>query len=157
MAVDTPVGYDRVNRWGPWTPYSPTVSGTGSAKGNGTLNGYVRRSGSLLNYRIRFTLGSSSTIGNSGTTFSLPTDVTAVVEDDMFQCATGVLRDTGTAEYLGVLRATSGATGLTAYAIAAGGAYATYAAVLTAVPFTWASTDVMSFTGILEVEAPTYS
>ncbi len=156
MGVGSPVDYDRINRWGPWSPYSCTISGTGSAKGNGTLNAYVRRAGSLLNYRIRFTLGTTSTIGGAGTTFSLPPDVTAVVETDMFQCATGVLRDTGVAEYLGVLRATSGSAGLTAYAIGASGTYATYAAVLTAVPFTWGSTDVMAFTGVLEVASPVY-
>lgn len=156
MGLGSPVDYDRINRWGAWAPYTCTISGAGSAKGNGTLNAYVRRAGSLLNYRIRFTLGTTSTIGGSGTTFSLPPDVTAVAETDQFQCDTGVLRDTGVAEYLGVLRATNGSAGLTAYAIAAGGTYATYAAVLTSVPFTWGSTDVMAFTGVLEVAPPVY-
>lgn len=152
MAISTPAEIERIANWGAWAFYEPTISGAGSAKGNGVCNGYVRRAGSLLNYRLRFTLGTTSTIGGSGTTFSLPSGLTAVVESDQFQCAAGMLRDTGVAEYLGVLRATSGSAGLTAYAIATGGTYATFAAVLTAVPFTWGSTDVMAFTGVLELD-----
>jgi hypothetical protein len=157
MPIGSPEQLDRIARWGLWAFYEPTISGSGSAKGDGVCNGYVRRDGSLLNYRIRFTLGATSTIGGSGITFSLPTDVTAVVETDQFQCAAGVLRETGVAEYLGILRVTSGSAGLTAYAVGVGGTYATLAAVLTAVPFTWGSTDVMSFTGVCEVAPPTYS
>lgn len=139
------------SKLGAWTSYTPTISGTGSALGNGTLRGYYRREGTLLWLRVRWTLGSTSTVGGAGTSFALPSGMVAVTETDQFQTIPGVLRDTGTAEYFGLFRATTGATALTAYAIGAGGTYATIAAVLTTVPHTWANTDVMAFTGAIEI------
>lgn len=136
---------------GAWTPYTPTLSGTGTALGNGTLAGYYsREGGSKLHLRVRFTLGTTSTVGTT-ISFALPSGMTAVTETDGFQMFVGMERDTGTVEYLGIFRATSAGTSIVAYCVGTGGSYATVNAVSSTVPHTWASTDVLSFVGCIEI------
>lgn len=135
---------------GAWSAYTPTLGGTGTALGNGSLNGFYMRLGKLLILRVRFTLGSTSTVGST-LTFALPSGMTAVTQTDQFQMFPGMLRDTGTVEYLGMFRATSGSTAVTAYALGASGTYTSVNAVSSTVPHTWANTDVVSFVGIIEV------
>lgn len=135
---------------GAWTAFTPTLSGTGTALGNGTLAGFYLRLGKLLIVRVRFTLGSTSTVGTT-ISFALPSGMTAVTQTDQFQMFPGMLRDTGTVENFGMFRVTSGATAITAYCLGVGGTYATVNAVSSTVPHTWANTDVMSFVGVMEV------
>lgn len=54
-----------------WTSYTPSVSGTGSALGNGTITGHYIRVGKTVIAKIEFILGSTSTVG-SNLSFSLP-------------------------------------------------------------------------------------
>lgn len=133
---------------GPWLTYTPTV--TNGSVGNGTCNGYYRREGTTLHLRIRFTLGSTSTV-TGALTFSLPSGMTAVTETDGFQLLPAVLRDTGVAVYHGMGQVTSVATAITMYAQGAAGNYLTQNAVSATVPFAWGSTDVITVNGTIEV------
>lgn len=54
------------------TTYSPTVGGTGWAKGNGTLTGYYTTYGNRVQVAIQFVLGTTSTGGTGGLTLSAP-------------------------------------------------------------------------------------
>ena len=143
-------GTDISTPLGVWSAFTPTLSGTGTALGNGSLTGFYMKLGKLLFLRVRFTLGSTSTIGST-VSFALPAGLTAATETDQFQMFPGMLRDTGIAEYLGMFRAASGSTTITAYALGAGATYTTVNAVSSTVPHTWANTDVLSFVGAIEV------
>lgn len=133
----------------PWLTYTPTV--TNGSVGNGTIHGFFRREGTTLHLRIRFTLGSTSTI-TGALTISLPSGVTAVAETDGFQLLPAILRDTGTTVYHGIGQVTSGATSITMYAQGASGTFLTQNAISGTVPHTWASTDVITVNGTLEVQ-----
>lgn len=146
----TVAGVNLTTAFGSWTSYTPTIGGTGSANGNGTLTGYYMQLGKLLIVRVRWTLGTTSTVGTT-LSFALPSGMTAVTETDQFQMNVGMLRDTGTTEYLGTFRVTSGATAITAYALGAGGTYTSVNAVSSTVPHTWANTDVVSFVGLFQI------
>ncbi len=60
------------NAIGATSTYTPTVGGTGWAKGNGTLTGYYIDTGANVNLTIKFILGTTSTGGTGGLTFSVP-------------------------------------------------------------------------------------
>ena len=142
-------GVDVSTGLGAWTAYTPTIGG-GSTVGNGTANGYYAKLGKSLFLRLRFTLGSTSTIGAT-LTMSLPSGETAVTETDGFQLMPAILRDTGVVVYHGVGQVSSAATVVTFYAQGSGGTYLTQNAVTTTVPHTWGSTDVVTANGVVQV------
>jgi len=56
---------------GVWQSYTPSISGSGTALGNGSVTGRYTRIGDTVMFTAKFTLGSASTIG-SAVSFSLP-------------------------------------------------------------------------------------
>lgn len=57
-----------------WVAYTPAWVGTvNPTLGNGTLAGRYKRIGKTVLYRIRLTIGSTTTIGSGAYRFSLPT------------------------------------------------------------------------------------
>lgn len=55
-----------------WKAYTPVLSGTGWALGNGTATGLYVQMGETVHYRVSITFGSTSTFGAGQPTFSLP-------------------------------------------------------------------------------------
>lgn len=57
-----------------WTAYTPTwtSSGTAPAIGNGTLTGAYLKAGKLVVFRLKLTIGSTTTVGTSTYRFGLP-------------------------------------------------------------------------------------
>lgn len=52
--------------------YTPAIGGTGWAKGNGTLTGYYTSYGNRVQVVIKFVLGTTSSGGTGGLTFTAP-------------------------------------------------------------------------------------
>lgn len=137
---------------GGWDYYTPTITGSGTAVGSGGVcAGHFRRQGTTLHLRITWTLGTGSTVGSGGITFSLPSGMAAATETNGFQYLFGIFRDTGTTEYKGAARVSSGGSTVTCYAEVASATYVSYAATAVAVPHIWASTDVVEISGTIEV------
>ena len=65
---------------GSTSTYTPTVGGTGWTKGNGTLTGYYIDTGANVQLAIKFILGTTSTGGTGGLTFSVPVGTIATGE-----------------------------------------------------------------------------
>ena len=131
----------------PWQSWTPTW--TNVTVGNGTVVAAYGQIGKTVHFRLRFTLGSTSSI--SGTVvFSLP--VTAVAELSSGQgYEIGICKflDTGVAEYHAFTLIISTTTaGM--YALNSSGTYASASTVNATVPFAFGNTDVMLITGTYE-------
>lgn len=135
----------------PWLTYTPAITGTGTAVGNGTVLGAYRRDGSTLHLRVTWTLGSTSTVGTGGVTFSLPSGATAVTQTNTNQMCHAMYNDTGTIVYEGHAYVGSAGTTLQCNVWNVAGTYPTWTALAAAVPHTWANTDFINVNGTLEV------
>lgn len=141
---------------GAWLTYTPTITGAGTALGNGTITGAYSREGTTLRIQIVWTLGTTSTVGAGGVAFSLPSATTGVTRTNLFQQCSAMYNDTGTAIEAGVAYCGSGASTLVCNAFsyngaAAGVAYVGWSALSATVPHTWANTDFISVNGVIEV------
>lgn len=92
--------------------YVPTIAGTGWAKGNGTITASYFAAGNWVKVWIHFVLGTTSTGGSAGLTFTLPT---APVLDG---AGVSIVNKGGT-PYAGVCVASSGAGTLGVYSLTA--------------------------------------
>lgn len=117
MGVGSPVDYDRINRWGAWAPYTPTLTSTsggnpvtGAAPGG--VYGRMRRDGSRAACRgvVQFT--ATSTFGSGGEwRISLPTDwVVAGTPANAYQEGHGLCVPTAGAAYSLLVWAQPGTT-----------------------------------------------
>ena len=134
---------------GAWTNYTPTwsASPTPPAIGNGTIVGrYKELDGTTLAISIVVTMGTTTTFGSGGWTFTLPAGQTATARTQVFAAlctdVSAVVLHSATA------RVSSGGTTIDAI-IAADGSGSRV--VSNTIPFTWASTDVLVISGIIEV------
>lgn len=134
-----------------WTTFTPTVSGTGTAIGNGQAFGRYRRVGKTLDIRYRIILGTTSTVGSGGLNLSLPAGMAALTETDGFQYISGMFRDTGTFEYKGTGRIASAGTSFLCQAEDTSTAASILTATSATFPHTWASTDVVVLNGTIEI------
>lgn len=121
-----------------WTAYTPTASG-GLTVGNGTWGAAYMRIGKTIHVRVLFTLGSTSAVA-SAISVSLP----------VAQLVNGSVVLAGH-----VLDSSAGATGrLPASAVGNGagtvGVYTSGGSLTSTVPFTWATGDVIAFSGTYE-------
>jgi hypothetical protein len=131
---------------GAWTTYTPTLSGTGWAIGNGTAVGYHTQVGQIGHVRGSVTFGSTSTFGAAPPEISLPYTSRNANPAYWF---TVRLRDVSlTSNYIG---AGSLAANSNSLLIAKVGADGLAADVTSAVPFTWANGDIISFNITYEV------
>lgn len=128
-----------------WTAYTPswTSSGTAPAIGNGTITGAWSLVGKTLSFRIKLTMGSTTTFGTGNYSFSLPGGVTSAGED---QAVVAVLFDTsaGLRAHAAGLVLASGTTVSRIAVNNAGGASNT-------IPWTWANGDLITINGTIEV------
>ena len=129
-----------------WTAWTPTLGNL--TLGNGTLAAVYRRVGKTLDYRFKFTLGSTSAVG-SGPTFTLPTGATlnSGIAVNVDEVGMAVLTDTGVATRLGIVLPNS-STVLTIWSFSTTGVVTGISAT---VPHTWGSTDVISCHGTAEL------
>lgn len=118
--------------------------------GDGTLTVYKYK---FMNDRMKFynkfTLGSTSSVGASNGSFTLPMSANSSVPLGGVTFSVGLCRldDTGTAAYQGLLDIRTALNQCCYIAQGASGSYVSPAAVSTSVPHTWASTDVLSASG----------
>jgi len=118
---------------GAWTAYTPTM--TAWTTGTGTLTGAYEQVGRTTHVRIVLTLGGTSTMVG-WPTFSLPNTLnTTAIEGNVLAVDTSAGLN-----YLGVLLRASSTTVGPGYGGTAG-VTVFYAAT---VPFTWATTDILT-------------
>jgi len=128
--------------WQSWTPTWTNVSG-------GTLN-YAKyiQIGKTVHFRIKYTLGGAGVSG--GIIVTTPTSINAGIDaNNQIMNISALMFDTGTAGYPGIVRWNSSTT-IQVYAANASGTYLATGGTNATVPFTWASTDVISITGTYE-------
>lgn len=127
--------------WASWTP-----SWTNLTAGNGVNSSVFQQFGNTVLFRLKFTLGSSSSVSGS-VSFSLP--VTSVNSGVEAPIGTVILIDTGTNQFVGGIEF---ATTTTAVLIVhnAASTHLTRAALSSTIPHVWAPTDVINGSGFYE-------
>jgi hypothetical protein len=116
-----------------WTTYTPTT--TGLTLGNGTVTAAYTQSGKLVQFRIKFTLGSTSVMATP--TFTLPATAFATRS---FTFAAGAF-DTSASDHYGL-----SALNTTTTVFFRNGS----TALSSTVPFTWATGDELYVSGTYE-------
>lgn len=126
-----------------WSTWTPTL--TNITQGNGTVVARYKQVGSTIDYRFKFTLGTTSAVGTSPR-FSLP--VAPLGSYVQFHDQLGVvdMADTGTANRRGVVFVVTGSTA-EIYNLSTTGVVTVTTAT---VPHTWATTDVIVCSGRYE-------
>lgn len=128
---------------GPWIAFTPTVSGTGWAIGNGTITGKYTRVGRTVFFQIQIVWGTTSTFGTGQLIVGLPFAAQSVVSEQFLAFGT----HTGTGSWV-LQSSINTANDLRLFALGANGALS---AVTSTAPFTWASTDVLNIAGAYEL------
>jgi hypothetical protein len=145
QAIDTSVGVGLL----PWVAYTPVLSGTGWAIGNGTRSGYYCQLGKIVHFQIRIVFGSTSTFGAAARPeLTLPVTADSVSANIDFVTNVAYLDSSASVRYLGGCDFTSTTVDLFSWGSA--GAYVNSAATLSTVPFTWATNDVIYVAGTYE-------
>lgn len=121
----------------PVQTYTPTL--TNATLGNGTITGIYHRSDGYCDFRVTFTLGSTSTMGTDPAV-SLPVATNLIAENEL---AIEALDVSPVVRYPGHhLAVAGGGTTVTAQALGAGAnVFAT--SITATVPMTWATGDVL--------------
>jgi len=136
---------------GAWTDYTPSISGSGSALGNGTVTGSYAKIGRTVHCKAKFTLGSTSTVGAS-LAFSLPfTANTDELLVDNSIIGTGSFFDASTTnDYMCDTRLE---TSTAMRALVRGGANGIAVATSSTVPFTWTTSDIVTLIATYEASS----
>jgi hypothetical protein len=126
---------------GAWTAYTPTISGTGWAIGNGTTDCAYAQIGKVVFYRVEIVFGSTSTYGAGAPTISSPvagkSGKTTVHNNGLYFDASLTQQFPSSIQHLDSTffpRTLASPT----------------AAVTSAVPFTWTTSDIIRFHGVYE-------
>lgn len=131
---------------GAWTSYTPTL--TNFTLGDGTVVASYIQQGKTVHGVIKFTLGSTSAVGSSGV-FTLPVTASSVVYKLNVTGGTNIglvtAQDTGTSVYSGIVSLVSSTTAGVYFGNATA-TYLTLSNITSAIPHTWASTDVLTLT-----------
>lgn len=134
----------------PWTAYTPawTSSGTAPALGNGTITGAYIQTGKRIEFRIVLTMGSTTTFGTGTYDLSLPAFTASA---GMGRASVGgtAFDSSATSTYpiVGLILASATTATLRAWPTTAGNALA---AITPTVPFTFATSDVITISGTYE-------
>lgn len=126
-----------------WTPYTPTLSGTGVTQGNSARSGAYLARGKAVDFWAKVTLGGTTVIGSS-IVVSLPT---AAAGTDRVVTLYGTFTDTGSNVY----RAFPFLASTSTVQLSVIGTNGAATATSSTVPFTWAATDVIYVGGTYEV------
>ncbi|TCJ23016.1 hypothetical protein [Nocardioides jejuensis] len=129
-----------------WTAFTPSWTGSSSnpAIVNGTIAGGYMQVGKTVHFWIEITMGTSTTYGTGNWQLTLP-----VPEAAHRWLFTGNARDTSAVATFPLFAERTGSNLLTLRALptTAGNAYVP---ATSAVPFTWASADVLTISGTYE-------
>lgn len=129
-----------------WIAFTPTISGTGWVRGTSALSGRYCKIGKTVHFEINLTLASGFVAGSSALTFDLPINGQSTISPNYM--AVQFLDASASQGYLGIGSLTS--TGVSVFAIGAGGTYATVTSAIAGVPFTWAINDEVRVNGTYE-------
>lgn len=129
--------------WQDWTP-----TWTNLTIGNATVVAKYIQIGKTVHFKLSVTLGSSSSVGTAPL-FSLPVNAATDINAFPAPIGIGVLVDTGTANYLGLIH--HGGTNRGRFSVGnAAGTYLAENAPTATVPFTWTTSDVLHAIGTYE-------
>ena len=120
------------------------MGGTGSALGNGTITGYSVQTGKMVDARVEFTLGTTSTVGST-LTFTLPfTASTTGITVAKNKIGDVYLDDASGNPWVGILRLETSTTARVLL-LDTSGTYPQVVATSSTAPFgsAYASTDVI--------------
>jgi len=129
---------------GAWTAYTPTLGGTGWAIGDGTAAGVYCQIGKTVIFRIRITLGSTSTAGGSALTITVPVTGNATQANASLNVG---LNDVSASEWRLGTNVWTSTTTIQPRSIGTNGVSAT---LTTSAPFTWASGDQIDVAGVYQ-------
>jgi hypothetical protein len=128
---------------GTWQAWTPTT--TNITVGNGTLTARYSKTGKTVSFYFKLLFGSTSSIGASTPSFTLPSTPAATGLNYAWR---GGAFDAGTNFYL--LHAENDGNIASTRVTKADGTYATGALITSTVPMTWANTDVLTYEGTYE-------
>tara|TARA_R110000787_G_scaffold117171_8_gene227721 strand:+ start:173 stop:1321 length:1149 start_codon:yes stop_codon:yes gene_type:complete len=131
---------------GTWSAWTPTLANM--ALGNGTITARYTQIGKTVHFTFYFILGSTSTVGASDPTVSLP--VTGVLPTPHSPIGTVKFLDSGTIHNLGVVKMVS-TTVFGFYVHKANSTYGVAQVLSNTIPFTWTTSDTISAIGTYEV------
>jgi hypothetical protein len=127
---------------GAWTAWTPTLSGTGWAIGDGTLLATYCQIGKVVHFRIQITFGSTSTFGAGALTLSLP--VTAAGMNGHPMAHVAYVDTSAGLTYLGTARQSTTTTISPRFGQNPDGG------IFSGTAFTWANTDIIRVVGTYE-------
>lgn len=129
-----------------WTAYTPTWGSSGSAPalGNGTISGRFMQFGKLGFYDGVLTTGGTSTYGTGTYTFTLPAGWTAANTANAVVGECRLFDTSATTRYVGVVVLDT----TTTIAISTNAAATNVSGT---VPFTFATTDIIRWSGVMEL------
>lgn len=149
----TAIGQDNVftstytgGTFGPWNTYTPTLSGTGWAVGNGTLVAYYVKIGKTVHYKIMLVFGTTTTAGSVTPTFTLPSTIISTDNSYITSESTVQAFDSSATAYYN-LGARYGVSNVSPYVLGTNGLHSS---VISTSPFTWAVNDVLRVSGTYE-------
>jgi hypothetical protein len=136
----------------PWTAWTPTWTAGGGATtlGNGTLNAAYSSAGKLLRIRINLALGSTTSGGTGGWSFTLPPGFTAIATHE--QTITGKLF-VASANWPAIGYIAPSATSVQPYThpSSTNTTLSQVQSSATAVPGTWVTGNILHISGAFEV------
>lgn len=134
----------QINNVGIWQTWTPTVSAL--TVGNGTLVARYSQIGKVINFKLRFTFGSTSSISNSPT-FSLP--IASVASSSGIALGTALIIDSGTT-YPTPACAVVADSNVVVRAIRVNATYIEAIDMSSTIPWTWAINDIIDVAGTYE-------
>ena len=129
-----------------WSDYAPSLSGTGWALGDGTLDAAYCLEGTLIHFRSTITAGTTTTFGSASPIISLPYDYLSGV-GSAWGMVCSFYDSSASLLYLGI-PSSSSVSSITCNAIGTAGVQTT---VTSTVPFTWATGDEIRLAGTYEL------
>jgi hypothetical protein len=129
---------------GAWTSYTPTIGGTGWALGSATVAAAYCQIGKVVHVRCRVVFAADSTFGASDLpTLSLPVTPNSAQNNGNFKLSGSAFDASLTAFYDISARFSSGVVAFRTNA-------SPEASITATVPFTWTTSDQLSFSGTYE-------
>jgi hypothetical protein len=132
-----------------WTSYTPTWAGTSSnpAIGNGTISGAYKVIGKICFVRGRIAMGSTTTYGVGDWKIGLPV---AAINAYAIQIPASLL-DSGNGWYTGLMNGSRGLSTIYSEIQVNESSANTAVGISSIFPFTWGSSDELSFNGSYEI------
>lgn len=130
---------------GTYISVTPTFA-TGLTLGNGTVTGQYCRVNNFVHYWGRVVWGTTTSVNTAGVQVSLPVSADATYAGGLasFSGSVGCRDDSAALSYVGIAQAISGFPNVAFLQVQnASATYLTNASIVTTVPFTWTTSDIM--------------